>query len=97
MTHARRLVLACLLLAAWLPVAAPAVERMRGTAIAEERLALVIGNAAYRSADPLDNPVNEGRSSMIFSWLVMLASTIVVSAWVFAARRRPIGGEVRVG
>lgn len=61
MTHARRLVLAWLLLAAWLPVAAPAAERMRGTAIAEDRLALVIGNAAYRSADPLDNPVNDAR------------------------------------
>jgi hypothetical protein len=51
----------------------------------------------YLSGWELDNPVNEGRSSMIFSWLVMTASVIVVSAWVFAARRRPIGGEVRVG
>jgi uncharacterized caspase-like protein len=41
---------------------APAVaaERMRGIAVTEERIALVIGNAAYR-VDPLDNPVNDAR------------------------------------
>jgi hypothetical protein len=42
-------------------LAAPALaERMRGATITEERIALVIGNAAYRS-DPLDNPVNDAR------------------------------------
>ncbi len=35
-------------------------ERMRGVAVTEERIALVIGNAAYRN-DPLDNPVNDAR------------------------------------
>ena len=33
---------------------------MRGIAVTEERIALVIGNAAYRN-DPLDNPVNDAR------------------------------------
>ncbi len=37
-----------------------AAERMRGVAVTEERIALVIGNAAYR-IDPLDNPVNDAR------------------------------------
>lgn len=37
-----------------------AAERMRGTTVTEERIALVIGNAAYR-VDPLDNPVNDAR------------------------------------
>jgi uncharacterized caspase-like protein len=37
-----------------------AAERMRGIAVTEERIALVIGNAAYR-VDPLDNPVNDAR------------------------------------
>ncbi|HEX6708643.1 MAG TPA: caspase family protein [Albitalea sp.] len=32
----------------------------RGVAVTEERIALVVGNAAYRS-DPLDNPVNDAR------------------------------------
>ena len=53
----RRLLLA-LLLCATLPV--HAAERMRGIAMTEERIALVIGNAAYRN-DPLDNPVNDAR------------------------------------
>ncbi|MFX8856436.1 caspase family protein, partial [Acinetobacter baumannii] len=34
--------------------------KMRGTAVTEERVALVIGNAAYRN-DPLDNPINDAR------------------------------------
>ena len=37
-----------------------AAERMRGITVTEERIALVIGNAAYR-IDPLDNPVNDAR------------------------------------
>jgi hypothetical protein len=41
----------------------------------------------YLSGWELGNPVNEGRSSMIFSWLVMTASVVVVSAWVYSARR----------
>src|SRR5213593_3993890 len=45
-----------LALAPW----AVAAERMRGVAVTEERIALVIGNAAYRN-DPLDNPVNDAR------------------------------------
>jgi uncharacterized caspase-like protein len=56
-----RLIVWWLLLAAWLPATLFAAERMRGTAVTEERVALVIGNAAYRSADPLDNPVNDAR------------------------------------
>lgn len=51
----------------------------------------------YLSGWELDNPVNQGRSSMIFSWLVITASAIVVSAWVYSSRRRLVGGEVRVG
>ncbi len=39
---------------------AEAAERMRGVAVTEERIALVIGNATYR-VDPLDNPVNDAR------------------------------------
>ena len=35
-------------------------QQARGIAITEERLALVIGNAAYRT-DPLDNPINDAR------------------------------------
>lgn len=35
-------------------------QRARGIAITEERIALVIGNAAYRT-DPLDNPINDAR------------------------------------
>jgi uncharacterized caspase-like protein len=40
--------------------AAVAAERMRGVAVTEERIALVIGNAAYR-VDPLDNPANDAK------------------------------------
>ena len=56
-----RLALA-LVAACWLALAAPAAaaERMRGITVTEERIALVIGNAAYRN-DPLDNPVNDAR------------------------------------
>ncbi|HEY1392391.1 MAG TPA: caspase family protein [Methylibium sp.] len=35
-------------------------QKMRGTALTEQRIALVIGNAAYRN-DPLDNPINDAR------------------------------------
>jgi hypothetical protein len=51
----------------------------------------------YLSGWELDNPVNEGRSSMIFSWLVMLASAVVVSAWVYANRRATASRAARVG
>ncbi len=37
-----------------------AAQRMRGVAVTEDRVALVIGNAAYRP-EPLDNPVNDAR------------------------------------
>lgn len=50
-------VLTCLLALASLPAQA---QKTRGTAITEERLALVIGNAAYRT-DALDNPINDAR------------------------------------
>lgn len=49
-----------LLLCLALTVPAAAAERMRGLTVTEDRLALVIGNAAYRN-DPLDNPVNDAR------------------------------------
>ena len=51
-------ILALALMAQASPVAA--AERMRGVTVTEERIALVIGNAAYRN-DPLDNPVNDAR------------------------------------
>jgi len=35
-------------------------QAMRGVSLTEERIALVIGNAAYKH-DPLDNPVNDAR------------------------------------
>ena len=54
---ARRLVAwTVLCLAFTAHAAALGAQRMRGMAITEERLALVIGNAAY-IRDPLDNPV----------------------------------------
>jgi len=40
--------------------AGPEATKTRGISVTEERLALVIGNAAYRN-DPLDNPVNDAR------------------------------------
>jgi uncharacterized caspase-like protein len=43
-----------------LSTTALAQPRARGIAMTEERLALVIGNAAYRT-DPLDNPLNDAR------------------------------------
>jgi uncharacterized caspase-like protein len=39
---------------------APAPQRPRNVEITEQRIALVIGNGAYKS-DPLDNPVNDAR------------------------------------
>jgi Caspase domain len=47
-----------LAVAAW-PLDASA-QQMRGVSLTEERLALVIGNAAYKH-DALDNPVNDAR------------------------------------
>jgi uncharacterized caspase-like protein len=41
--------------------AALAQPRMRGIAVDDDRLALVIGNAAYHPFNPLDNPVNDAR------------------------------------
>jgi caspase domain-containing protein len=51
-----------LLCAVALAVAAPyaAAQAMRGVSLTEDRVALVIGNAAYKH-DPLDNPVNDAR------------------------------------
>ena len=49
-----------LLLLGFMAGAAAAADRPRGAALTEERIALVIGNAAYRT-DPLDNPVNDAR------------------------------------
>lgn len=51
----------------------------------------------YLSGWELSNPVNEGRSSMIFSWLVMAATTVVLSAWVYSARRTALPRAARVG
>ena len=51
----------------------------------------------YLSGWELSNPVNEGRSSMIFSWLVMTAATVVLSAWVYSGRRLVPTPEARVG
>jgi len=51
---------AALLLALLVAGPAAATERARGLSVTEERIALVIGNAAYRQ-DPLDNPVNDAR------------------------------------
>lgn len=39
---------------------AASAQRPRNVAITEQRIALVIGNAAYKT-DPLDNPVNDAR------------------------------------
>jgi hypothetical protein len=47
------------LCACLLPLAATA-QAMRGVSLTEDRVALVIGNAAYKR-DPLDNPVNDAR------------------------------------
>ena len=48
-------------LLAALALAAPAVaQQMRGVSLTEQRVALVIGNAAYKR-DELDNPVNDAR------------------------------------
>jgi len=55
----RGIAILALMLLAIVP-AAVAAERMRGVAVTEERIALVVGNAAYRN-DPLDNPVNDAR------------------------------------
>lgn len=52
--------IAVVLLFAFAAGGAVAADRPRGTAVTEERIALVIGNAAYR-IDPLDNPVNDAR------------------------------------
>ncbi len=38
-----------------------ATPRTRGISVTEERIALIIGNAAYRKIDPLDNAVNDAR------------------------------------
>jgi hypothetical protein len=34
---------------------------------------------------------------MIFSWLVMLASVVVVSAWVYSTKRTAAAPAARVG
>ena len=50
----------------------------------------------YLSGWELANPVNEGRSSMIFAWLVMLVSVAVISARVYSGSRTAIRQEIRV-
>jgi uncharacterized caspase-like protein len=53
---------AAVLFAVALLLAAPAARaESRSSAVTEERVALVIGNAAYRSVSPLPNPVNDAR------------------------------------
>jgi uncharacterized caspase-like protein len=54
------LVLMALAVMATLFSGVASAQQMRGIATTEERIALVIGNAAYRN-DPLDNPVNDAR------------------------------------
>ncbi|HEY6353833.1 MAG TPA: caspase family protein, partial [Burkholderiaceae bacterium] len=51
-----------MLFALGMATAAPwaVAQKMRGVSLTEERVALVIGNAAYKQ-DPLDNPVNDAR------------------------------------
>ncbi len=49
-----------LLLCAAALAAGNAAKPTRGITLTEDRIALVIGNAAYRS-DPLDNPINDAR------------------------------------
>ncbi|HSW24940.1 MAG TPA: caspase family protein, partial [Burkholderiaceae bacterium] len=36
-------------------------QQMRGVSLTEDRVALVIGNAAYSKLEALDNPVNDAR------------------------------------
>ncbi len=57
---ARCIALVLALLAALLLSGEASAQKTRGTALTEQRIALVIGNAAYR-VDPLDNPVNDAR------------------------------------
>ncbi|HET7527396.1 MAG TPA: caspase family protein [Burkholderiaceae bacterium] len=53
--------LSALLFGVLVLTAAPAAaQQMRGVSLTEQRVALVIGNAAYKR-DPLDNPVNDAR------------------------------------
>jgi hypothetical protein len=54
------------------------------------------GWVLYLSGWELDNPVNEGRSSMIFCWLVMLVSVMVIAGWL-VARRATTRQEAGVG
>ena len=56
----RRLVAIVALLCCALTWPTALAQPARGLATTEERLALVIGNAAYRT-DPLDNPINDAR------------------------------------
>src|SRR5262252_8519895 len=57
----RRAVLLSALLLGVLGLAPPApAQQMRGVSLTEQRIALVIGNAAYKR-DELDNPVNDAR------------------------------------
>ena len=49
-----------LLLALMLVPPAALAQKTRGVAVTEDRLALVIGNAAYK-VDALDNPINDAR------------------------------------
>jgi uncharacterized caspase-like protein len=57
----RRAVLAVLAAAPFAPLPVAHAQTTRGLSeVTEERLALVIGNAAYRQT-PLDNPVNDAR------------------------------------
>jgi hypothetical protein len=51
----------------------------------------------YVSGWELNNPINEGRSSLIFSWWAMGVWTVVVAAWVFSARRTGIARETGLG
>jgi len=51
----------------------------------------------YLSGWELNNPVNDGRTSMLFSWLVIGVSVLVVGARVLAGTRPAVGQQARVG
>jgi hypothetical protein len=55
------------------------------------------GWVLYLSGWELNNPVNEGRSSMHFSWLVIGVSILVIGARVLAGMRTAVPGDARVG
>ena len=68
-------------------LAAAAFLLVSGPAFAEKRVALVLGNSAYRNVAPLPNPVND--STKIASTLKEAGFDVVDSA-ATCRRRRPV-------